>query len=514
MRQGIAIRRALTDNNLLGGILQGASWRAWEILLIALMGEALTEDERSFFKDLTNRTKEPGTRVEEFVGVIGRRGGKSRAISVLATYLAGCCNYPTLVPGERGVLLIIAPDQRQAGIVLDYIEANFKQSPILAQLIESRVAGALRLNNSIDIEVRASEFRRLRGPTFIAVISDECAFYSTDGFSSNPDSEIINAVRPGLATTGGLLVMISSPYARRGELWDAYHRHYGVQGDPLVLVAQGASKQFNPTLPQSVVDRAMARDPAHASAEYLGMFRTDVENLFTIEAIQPCVSKGVRERDPRPGKTYHAFVDPSGGSADSMTLCIGHVDTAKQVVVVDCLREVRPPFSPEGVTAEFAETLRSYNLATVTGDRYAGEWPREQFGKFGIHYLCSPKPKSKLYLDLLPLINSRRIELLDHPKAINQLLGLERRTARGGRDSIDHAPGQHDDIANVIAGVASFNTKYGRYSLDGFQDDWVDLDDPNRGKQPASTYAPMTTTDCQRQRLAAYVLSEGLLQHD
>ena len=36
-----------------------------------------------------------------------------------------------------------------------------------------------------------------------------------------------------------------------------------------------------------------------------------------------------------------------------------------------------------------------------------------------------------------------------------QLCGLERRTARGGRDSIDHAPGGHDDLANAVAGAAA-----------------------------------------------------------
>jgi hypothetical protein len=37
--------------------------------------------------------------------------------------------------------------------------------------------------------------------------------------------------------------------------------------------------------------------------------------------------------------------------------------------------------------------------------------------------------------------------------------GLERRTARGGRDTIDHAPGGHDDLANVVAGVAVVATR-------------------------------------------------------
>src|SRR5262249_32943467 len=63
------------------------------------------------------------------------------------------------------------------------------------------------------------------------------------------------------------------------------------------------------------------------------------------------------------------------------------------------------------------------------------------------------RPKSELYRELLPLVNSRRVELLDHPRLISQLLGLERRTARGGKDSIDHAPNAHDDLVNAVAGA-------------------------------------------------------------
>ena len=55
------------------------------------------------------------------------------------------------------------------------------------------------------------------------------------------------------------------------------------------------------------------------------------------------------------------------------------------------MREVRPPFSPEAVVAEFAATLRSYRVTKVSGDRYTREWPREQFRKFGITYEVAAK---------------------------------------------------------------------------------------------------------------------------
>jgi hypothetical protein len=134
-----------------------------------------------------------------------------------------------------------------------------------------------------------------------------------------------------------------------------------------------------------------------------------------------------------------------------MTLAITHLD-ADSIAVVDALRERIPPFSPEHVVQEFSELL-TYRISTVTGDRYAGEWPRERFRKLGLKYEVATKPKSDLYRDLLPILNSQRLELLDHPKTIGQLATLERRTARGGKDSIDHAPGGHDDLCNALGGA-------------------------------------------------------------
>jgi hypothetical protein len=261
----ISLRQALDDPNLLGHVLAGESWSAWRTLLIAAMGEPLSDAERVIFHTLTQREREACLPVEEFVAVIGRRGGKSRAISVLASYIAALCPHVSLVPGERGVLLIIAPDVDQSTICLDYLEANFQSSPILRQLIEQRTRWTLKLTNRIDIEVRAADFRRLRGPTYVSVIADESAFwYSADLGSANPDSEILNAVRPGLATTRGRCFIVSSPYARRGELWNLYNRHFGPNGDPRILVAQAPSRVIES------VTTAIGCRPRHGTRPSLG----------------------------------------------------------------------------------------------------------------------------------------------------------------------------------------------------------------------------------------------------
>ena len=91
----VPLREALSDPNLLGTAIAGDSWRSWRALLIAAMGEELSEDEREIFTKLTGREREPLQRVDQFAAVIGRRGGKSRAMATLATYIAGLCDHPT-----------------------------------------------------------------------------------------------------------------------------------------------------------------------------------------------------------------------------------------------------------------------------------------------------------------------------------------------------------------------------------------------------------------------------------
>jgi hypothetical protein len=464
MKPTVTLRKALNDPGLLGHVIAGPSWSTWRTLLIAAMGEKLTAPERAVFKTITGREHEPNQRVNILQAIAGRRGGKTRALATLASYLAGLCDHSdVLAPGEDGVLLCLAQDQRIAKKILDFCEEDFTQSPVLRQLLVGRSQDALELKHSICIEVRPASFRKLRGPTYIGVLADEAAFWYVEDHYANPDVEVLAAVRPGLLTTHGPLVIASSPYAKRGVLWDNFRKYYGPNGAPLFLVAKGTTRDFNPTVAVDEIERLVEEDRARNTAEYLAEFRSDLEAFVSTEAVQACVSLGVYERLPLNNVAHTAFCDPSGGASDAMTLCIAHMEYSKETVVVDALRCANPPFSPEAVVVQFCELLKSYRISQVTGDRYAGEWPKEQFGKYGVLYEPSAKPKSSLYQDLLPTINSRRVDLLDHSKMFNQLVSLERRTGRGD-GIIDHPPGQHDDLANVVAGVVSLCITKGTYN--------------------------------------------------
>ena len=178
-----------------------------------------------------------------------------------------------------------------------------------------------------------------------------------------------------------------------------------------MLVWQGDTQSMNPLVDQAVIAEAYERDDVSASAEYGAQFRRDIESFVSREAIDACLVPGRLELAPSSSFHHFAFVDPSGGSADSMTLAIAHHENGHGVL--DALREFRPPFSPEAVVADCAALLKAYKVSDVVGDRYAGEWPREQFSKLGVTYVVSERVKSDIYRDCLPLLNSSRVELLD-----------------------------------------------------------------------------------------------------
>jgi hypothetical protein len=134
-----------------------------------------------------------------------------------------------------------------------------------------------------------------------------------------------------------------------------------------------------------------------------------------------------------------------------MTLAIGHREGDH--CVLDAVREVRPPFDPAAVVSEFCTLLKSYRINFVISDRYGGEWVASQFRTHGLHLRPSERSKSELFIDLLPAINSGTAALLDNDRLIAQLCALERRTSSSGKDTVDHPPGAHDDVANAVAGA-------------------------------------------------------------
>jgi hypothetical protein len=448
----------MTNRKLAGPEFSGPTWAPWRIIARLIDGDAqlLMAEEQELTLRLTGRTVLPTAAPRELYVGAGRRSGKSRFGALVATWLAAA-EYPQLAAGETAVIAHVAPDKRQASIDLDYVRGIVKGSKLLSAELIGDTADGLEFAHRTRLEVATASYRTVRGRTLAGAVVDESAFLRADD-SALPDKELVRALRPGLLTLHGLLLVISSPHRKLGILYDAHRKYFGNDKQDRGLYIQAATRDLNPGIDERDIAEAMEDDSAAAQSEYLGHFRADLEGFLDDATVDGSIVLG-RRMLPRSLRYEHvAFADPSGGRRDSFTLAIAHAESAPADkpagrVVLDVLQAVAPPFDPETVVAGMAATLKSYSVREVTGDQYAGEWVPAAFGRHGITYKPSELSRSEIYLEVLPLFSQGRIELLDLPVLRTQLLLLERRTRAGGRDSVDHPRGAHDDHANAAAGA-------------------------------------------------------------
>lgn len=470
MKPLVSFRKAATDPHLLGKFLGGASRKALRAVLLAFLAEPLTDAEREDLQYATGRAHEPLERGRELLILAGRRGGKSSGVGALAVYLALLCDYSdNLIPGEMGVVLVLAKTQDQAQTLLSYIAGVINSVPALKKLVLSQAALSITLSNQVRIEVRAASSTSLRGPTYIGILCDEITAWDSKESGANPDSEIITAVQPGLITTGGPLIMIGTAKDRSGYAYRRFCRFYGPDGDPGVMIARAPTRFFNPTLTEDEIARdiELADNPAAMRAEYMCEFTGDVEAYFSRDIVKSVTPPGIRELPFVPGTCYIGFVDPAGGNAaDFIALAIAHGEANS--AVLDVLRVAKPPFNPDTVIADFCSLLKRYRITHVLGDIYGSGLTVQSFARNGITYEIDKRSKSEIYTTAVPLFTSGRVQLLENEQLANELVGLDRTVSKTGKETIAKVPGAHDDLANAACGaltlaVGDYNVILSRY---------------------------------------------------
>jgi hypothetical protein len=461
----------VTDPDLLGLTLSPAQ----ETLLRAIYGLPLSADQRDLYRACTGRHTVPTASFSEATVIAGARAGKdSRVAAPIACYEAVFGRHHRhLARGERGVIPLVAQDQRATKIAFGYIRDYLTRLRVLSNLVEEVLATEIVLANRITLMCFPCTLRSLRGWSMPAGVMDELAFYRLEG-QADADVEVQASIRRGMiAFPSTRLVKISTPYARGGVLYDDFKRGFG-HDDPDLLVWKASSRVMNPTtITTDRLEKERRLDPARFAREYEAEFAEDVDAFLPGAWVDQAVTLGRHELPRCANFRYVAAVDPSGGSADAFTLAIVHAEgkESDRRIVQDVMRgwKMRGNESAnlEAIVKEIAGICKRYRLSSVTGDRYAAAWVRERFRAEGIRY---EEPEAKVpnepdttryldkslaYLEIEPLFAQGRIELLDHPELARELKFLERRPRAGGRTLVDHPAGGHDDHANALALAAT-----------------------------------------------------------
>ncbi|HEY8097419.1 MAG TPA: hypothetical protein VIE65_15170, partial [Methylobacter sp.] len=313
------MRKMVEDQKLMGKQLVPESFQKQKIILIASEGEELSREEAEIYKEMSGgRIYVPGQRPDEIWWTKGRRAGGTITMSVKAAFVAlshGPAINARLAPGERASIPLLGSVKTQARKGHQYLSGIFQTIELFREYLLGITAETISLNNNIDFEIHVNDFKSIRGITSPLAIIDEIAFFDQQN-SANPDTEVLNAIRPSLASLHGQLMITSSPYARNGELFLNYQKYYGPEGDPLIIFIKGSTRYFNPSIDQRIIDRAIERDPLAARCEFGGEFRDDCEAFVNREQIESIVIIDRTELPFSRDIAYTSCCDPSGGAAD------------------------------------------------------------------------------------------------------------------------------------------------------------------------------------------------------
>lgn len=445
--------------------MTGAEWVPWRAFWAATYGLPMTPEELAIYQRHTQRSAPPTAPVAEAWMVVGRGGGKTRNSALHAVFRAITFDSDTVDPGEDVVVPLLASDRRQARAALKYIRGFNTLALVAPYVFRGGLKEVIEYKTGVNVEVQTASKKAPRGYTCPTACCDEIAWWQNDDDGTNPDHEVLTAVRGSLGRVpGSVLLALSNPYAPKGELHDAVETYFGVD-DPDVLCWNSDTLSMNPTYDRRAIARAFKRDPVVAASEFgsegFVTFRQARQACFDADSVAACIVTDRRELPPQPDVRYYGFADASQGqrAGDPMTLGIAHREGTR--AVLDVVREVAPPFNPADVVRTFATIPRQYGIREAVGDRHAIGFVLHEFAAEGIKFTPSPLTKSDLFAELLPLVNTGRVELLDVPTLRSQLLALERRAVRGGKDAIDHPRGAHDDVANAAAGALTLVTGIG-----------------------------------------------------
>lgn len=346
----------------------------------------------------------------------------------------------------------VASDLAQANDDLELTKLLIRRNPVLSAELTLKANVVERKDGRGFIEILpARDAQSLHGKTYLFLVVDE--LHTQRNYDLLTALEI-DRTRPDAQQW---FASYASLYRHAGVPLVDIQKQHEAQSDPRLYVSwySGSIAEANPSLNGPLgptledVEDAQRSLPSWTFRRlYLNQPGQPDSAAFDADAIESCIVAGRTILPPQPGVGHVAGCDLSGGGADDATLGIAHHRNG--VAVLDCLVDqgarVNKTFSPEATVKRFADILKEYGLSTVTGDRYAALWPVEAFRKHGITYQPAELNRSQIYAAFEPLLNSGRVELLDHPKLMQQFIGLVRKG-----EKIDHSGGEHDDHSNAAA---------------------------------------------------------------
>jgi len=441
---------------------------AKKVILKCISGIPLTQTEEQIFREMAQGNPplpSPNQRWREIWIIGGRGGGKSILTCSIAILTATAIDFsPYIRTGELITIPIIVPHSQDADQDMAYLEGMLDQSPLLRRELDGDpVMKKIRFSNRRVIEIFTCQKRgkNIRGRTIPLAIMEEAAYMEYEG--KVVDHDILRAIRPGLARIpGSLLLVITSPSAKQGMVWETYRR--ADQFADSILVLKAPTLLLNPDFDPAIIEEERKRDPENARCEYDAEFLEVVESFLPSDLIDSCARDAtdhhITLRKYNPNITSYIAVTDVAFRADTWTYCILHKEMGEYTsrIVLDYIQGFtgtkKHPIDIHFATKEIARVCRQYHVYEIYGDHYAADPIRTALRRQGLLYnpiYISPDYKRSMYSNLKILIEQELLSLLDHPPSIAELKSLQIIFSPSGQWQIKSPKGATEDYASILA---------------------------------------------------------------
>lgn len=384
--------------------------------------------------------------------IAGRRSGKSSRIAATVVCFEAFRDHG-LPRGEKGYVLLIAPSKAQARICFEFIRRYIENSPILSKRVAKLRKSEIELSNGLTIACYPCSYIAVRGVTIVAAVCDEMAFWRHDETAANPEQEILDALRPGMASVErAKLLKISTPFRKEGIL----HAEYQRRAELDFPVWQISTFEMNPAIAPAILETERRRDEQTFRREFMAKFSENITSWIDSEDIDACVIRH-RKKLPRvPNVHYVAAIDPAFVRND-FALAISHL-SSNGTIVLDFMARWRgtkkAPLGFEWVCSEIKRILDRYDINSVIGDQYCATVIRQELLKLGIYYkdfAFGQHTRAEVFGNLKHLLIQRKIELLDDSELLHELRSLEEKRTNRGQIDVQSRGSINDDLA--VAGA-------------------------------------------------------------
>jgi len=329
---------------------------------------------------------------DQLVGILGRRSGKSSAITAFAALyeilFGGHLAY--VKPGQDVVVPYIAQDLATAKANMIFIALMANDAPLLRKQILTASRDRIDFKNGIVVTPEPPAIKTGRGIAVPLVIMDEVGFWYRTAEAANPDYEVQRAVSFAQSQfPRAKQFIISTPYTEEGLLYEYWKagtagRHIDPEDrleyeDALVIQSSTAAME-NPVITRKKLQKLKNQDPDAFIRESLCRFVSAISGFFAVELVERATKghgKGrTRSQNEAQGlrPLYVAAMDPAFRH-DSFAFAIFHMDP-DGTVVQDILKTWTPDskrgerLDPATIIDEIAHLTKEWGISVVYSDQY------------------------------------------------------------------------------------------------------------------------------------------------